>query len=78
MRTRVTDLLNLPGLPVEQVIEDEHQYSIKVGRRSARAHCPHCGSLALRPNGSREVRIHDLPIHGKRVGIWFEIGRAHV
>lgn len=68
----MTDLLNLPGLTVEQVVEDEHQYSIKVGRRRERAHCPHCGSLALRPNGTREVRIHDLPIHGKRVGIWFD------
>jgi len=68
----VTDLLNLPGLPVEQVVEDEHQYSIKVSRRRQRLHCPHCGSLALKPNGSREVRIHDLPMHGKRVGIWFD------
>ena len=69
----MTDLLNLPGLTVEQVVEDDHQYSIKVGRRRGdRQHCPHCGSLDLRPNGSREVRIHDLPMHGKRVGIWFD------
>lgn len=69
----MTDLLNLPGLPVEQVVENEHQYSIKVGRRrDHRPFCPHCGCMSLRPNGSREVRIHDLPIHGKRVGIWFD------
>lgn len=68
----MTDLLNLPGLPVEEIVEDEHQYSIRVGRRRERPHCPQCGSIDLRPNGSRKVRIHDLPIHGKRVGIWFD------
>lgn len=68
----MTDLLDLSGLTVEQNVENEHQYSIKAGRRWERTHCPHCGSVALRPNGLREVRIHDLPMHGKRDGIWFD------
>jgi DNA-binding transcriptional LysR family regulator len=53
----LTDLLNLPGITIEQISEDDHQYSVKVGRRRGdRQCCPHCGCLSLRPNGSREVR----------------------
>ncbi|MBB3268376.1 hypothetical protein FHW79_006051 [Azospirillum sp. OGB3] len=37
----MTDLLDLSGQTVEPNVENEHQYSIKAGRRRERTHCPH-------------------------------------
>ncbi len=66
------DLLNLPGLEValHGAVETDKDITISVSRRAdGRRSCPHCGSVAIAPNGSRVTKYVDAPIRGKPVFI---------
>ncbi|MGE4271091.1 MAG: ISL3 family transposase [Acidithiobacillus sp.] len=63
------DILNLPGYRVLHVDDSGPDYHIRAETIAPPATCIHCGATALVRYGRREQLIHDLPIHGKRVGI---------
>lgn len=70
-----TNILNLPQYRVLRVEETEHDYHIQAEPVAQTKACPHCESLRLTSWGSREQLFKDLPMHGKRVGIYIETKR---
>lgn len=64
------NILNLPLFRVELVKEEEHDYHIAASVLHPPRACVHCKSKSFRGFGRREQLIKDLPIHGKRVGIY--------
>jgi len=64
------NILNLPLYRVERVKEEEHDYHIAASVLHPPRVCVHCKSKTFRGFGRREQLIKDLPIHGKRVGIY--------
>lgn len=64
------NILNLPLYRVERVKEEEHDYHIAASVLHPPRACIHCRSKSFRGFGRREQLIKDLPIHGKRVGIY--------
>lgn len=64
------NILNLPLYRVERVKEEEHDYHIAASVLHPPKACIHCKSKSFRGFGRREQLIKDLPIHGKRVGIY--------
>jgi len=69
------NILNLPRLKVTQVEETDHDYHIKAQSAVDPAACPACHSKALVGFGRNEQLVKDLPMHGKRVGIYFDTRR---
>ena len=70
----MTDLLNLPGIRVVEVIERDHQYTIKaevIDRRSP-DRCCLLGPASTVSNGTKPAMFRDMPIHGKFVDIHFD------
>ena len=63
------DILNLPEYRVLQVDDSGPDYHILAETIAPPVVCIHCGAASLVRYGHREQLIHDLPIHGKRVGI---------
>lgn len=64
------DILNLPGLEVAPgwAVESEDGITITVSHRPmGRPGCPHCGSVAIAPNGTRATTYADTPMRGKPV-----------
>ena len=64
-----SDILNLPEYRVLQVDDSGPDYHIRAETISPPTACIHCVTTSLVGYGHREQLIHDLPIHGKRVGI---------
>jgi transposase len=64
------NILNLPHYRVEKVQEEDHDYHIAASVLHSPKACIHCRSMSIRGFGRREQLIKDLPIHGKRVGIY--------
>ena len=64
-----SDILNIPEYRVLQVDDSSPDYHIRAETISPHTVCIHCGATSLVRYGHREQLIHDLPIHGKRVGI---------
>lgn len=80
-RERLSDvapanLLNLPAYRVTAVDETAHDYHVRAATITPPATCRECGSGSLRPWGSRESVIKDLPMHGKRVAIYVDVRRT--
>lgn len=69
------NLLNLPGINVVSVEETEHDYHIKASTTIAAKMCPHCFHPDLYAFGRREQFVRDLPMHGKRVGLYLDTQR---
>ena len=63
------NILNLPEYRVLQVDDTGPDYHIRAETILPPTTCNHCGATSLVGYGHREQLIHDLPIHGKRVGI---------
>lgn len=70
-----SDILNIPAYRVLQVDDSSPDYHIRAETISPHTVCIHCGGTDLVRYGHREQLIHDLPIHGKRVGIGIDTRR---
>ncbi len=75
MPTPVPNLMNLPGYRIIAVEETDDAYHIAAETPTASTMCPHCHDLAVVGYGRREQWIRDLPMHGKRVGLYVQTRR---
>lgn len=69
------NILNLPLLVVDSVTEDDHDYHVHAHAALDPAACPACHSKSLVGFGRNEQLVKDIPMHGKRVGIYFDTRR---
>lgn len=69
------NILNIPQYRVLSVDEKAHDYHVYAESANTRVLCPHCRSDRLTGWGTREVLFKDLPMHGKRVGIYIRARR---
>src|SRR5450830_1169098 len=69
------NILNLPRLTVTKVEETDHDYHVKANSAVTPTSCPACHGKGLVGFGRNEQLIKDLPLHGKRVGIYFDTRR---
>jgi len=69
------NILNLHAYVVTALEENEHDYHISAEVKRVPAACPNCRSPHLVGFGRRERLVRDLPIHGKRVGIYVNLRR---
>jgi transposase len=68
-------ILQLPAYNVLKVESTDHDYHIVAEPIEPRRVCPHCQSANTVGFGRREQLVKDLPIHGKRVGIYVDTRR---
>ena len=64
------NLLNLPAYTVVALEKSEYDYHIDAEVKWAVTHCIHCQAENPQGFGRREQVVKDLPMHGKRVGIY--------
>jgi transposase len=69
------NILNLPCYKVLGITENEHDYQIDVEAVEPPTSCPHCQSSNLVGFGRRERMVKDLPMHGRRVGLYIDTRR---
>jgi len=69
------NILNLPQYRVVRVQESEHDYHVTTEPVEVTRACPHCQAEHLHSWGTREQVFKDLPMHGKRVGIYIDTKR---
>lgn len=69
------NVLNLPAYKVLGSTESEHDYHIKAETAAPLTVCSNCRSREVVGYGRVEVLVHDLPMHGKRVGIYVDARR---
>ena len=69
------NILNLAAYSVIDIAEDEHDYHIDAEAKKPPACCPHCRSDNLVGFGRREQMIRDMPMHGRRVGLYIDTRR---
>ena len=69
------NVLNLPAYRVLGSTESEHDYHIKAETAEPLTICANCRSREVVGYGRVEVLVHDLPMHGKRVGIYVDARR---
>lgn len=70
-----TNILNLPQYRVLKVDETEHDYHVYTEIAEEQVPCPHCRSMKIQRWGTREILFKDLPMHGKRVGMYVRARR---
>ena len=70
-----TNILNLPVYTVTAFQENEHDYHIDAVASQEPVVCPHCHHGKFDGFGRREQMVKDLPMHGKRVGIYIDTRR---
>lgn len=68
----MTSILNLRHIRPIRVEEADHDYHIRAESTVETARCPHCQSQQIIGFGRYEILIRDLPVHGKRVGIYLQ------
>lgn len=69
------NILNRPLLVVDSFSEDDHNYHIYAHSALMPKSCPDCNSNRIVGFGRNEQLVKDLPMHGKRVGIYFDTRR---
>ncbi len=69
------NILNLPQYRVLHVGETNHDYHVTAEPVDVASVCPHCQSDRLTSWGTREQVFKDMPMHGKRVGIYIDTKR---
>ena len=69
------NVLNLSAYKVIGSTESEHDYYIKAETAVPSMVCFNCRSREVVGYGRLEVLVHDLPMHGKRVGIYVDTRR---
>ncbi|MBW8067787.1 MAG: ISL3 family transposase [Ferrovum sp.] len=70
-----TNILNLPAYNITAFEENDHDYHVSAETVTIPALCPHCRSDNLVGFGRREQMVRDLPMHGKRVGLYIDTRR---
>ncbi|MGO9416204.1 MAG: ISL3 family transposase [Syntrophobacteraceae bacterium] len=70
-----TNILHLPAFQVTEIKETEHDYHIYADVAIPLQECIHCHARILVGFGRREQLVRDLPMHGKRVGIYVNTRR---
>lgn len=68
-------ILNLNSYQVLGVEENEHDYHIQAKTVLNPTNCPHCNGNDFVGFGRKEQLVRDLPIHGKRVGVYVDTKR---
>lgn len=69
------NILKLPAYTVTGLQESEHDYHIDAVAVREPFACPHCHHNKLDGFGRRKQTVKDLPMHGKRVGIYIDTRR---
>lgn len=69
------NILNLVDYTVLSVENTDHDYHIKAETKTIPNQCPTCNSKSIVSFGRREQLIKDLPMHGRRVGIYVSTRR---
>lgn len=69
------NILNLPSYAISSIEEEDHDYHIWAEAARHPSTCQHCGHSEIVGFGRREQLIRDLPMHGKRVGIYVDTRR---
>ena len=69
------NVLNLSSYAILDSTESEHDYHIKAETTNPLTVCSNCQSREVVGYGRVEVLVHDLPMHGKRVGIYVNARR---
>jgi transposase len=69
------NILNLSDYEITNFRETEHDYHIYARTKGPSSTCNHCGSTNTVGHGSDDVIVKDLPIHGKRVGVYIDAHR---
>lgn len=69
------NILNLSSYTVSRITEDDHDYHISATVTQQPFKCSHCQSEHIRGFGRREQLVKDLPMHGKRVGVYVDTRR---
>lgn len=73
--TMPANILNLPAYTVKAFQQNDHDYHIDVVAKQEPSACPHCQHDKLERFGRREQMAKDLPMHGKRVGVYIDTRR---
>ena len=74
-RGRVLSILPFPAYNVLKGAATEHDYHVTAEPVQSNRSCPQCQSVNTVGSGRREQFVKDLPIHGKRVGIYVDTKR---
>lgn len=69
------NILNLSAYTVTGIGENEHDYHVDAEAAQPPACCPHCQACSVVGFGRREQMIRDMPMHGRRVGIYIDTRR---
>lgn len=69
------NILNLPNYKVVRIEETDHGYHVTAEVSNPPKACLACQSNVPRGHGRNEQVIRDLPMHGKRVGIYVDTRR---
>lgn len=69
------NILNLPTYIVTRIEETDHDYHVYAQVKDTPRACGQCGGTQIVGFGRREQMIRDLPMHGKRVGIYVDTRR---
>lgn len=69
------NILNLPSYAISNIEEDDLDYHIWAEAARHPSTCQPCGHSEIVGFGRREQLIRDLPMHGKRVGIYVDTRR---
>lgn len=69
------NILNLPGYRVADVREAERECHVKVESIMPAGACPACHGSETVGHDRVEILVHDLPVHGKQVGVYVDVRR---
>lgn len=69
------NILNLAVYTVTSIEENDHDYHIRAEAVKPPGACPHCRSGNIVGFGRREQMVRDLPMHGRRVGLYIDTRR---
>lgn len=61
MNLLLTELLNLPGVMVEDYRQTEKELFLEVEVYAASSTCPRCGNISKHPHQNHWLRVRDLP-----------------
>ena len=73
MNLLLTELLNLPGVMVEDYHQTEKELFLEVEVYATEATCPRCGKNSRNPHQNHWLRVRDLPISNRAV--WLKVNR---
>lgn len=69
------NILNMVDYSVTAVDYTDHDYHIKAETKRTPSNCPYCQSKNLVGFGRREQLVKDMPMHGRRVGLYISTRR---